>query len=295
MKLKKHCQKPFKILQMDGGGIMGTMFLVFLDELEKKLGRKCSEIFDCFIGTSTGGIAGAMLAAGCPSGDVLDLYKTKGKKIFKKRFLGFLNPTSWFSGQYDRKYIDGLCDKLMNQKMSRLKKQFIVTAVNMHDTKSTHFIKSFKAKYRNKKTGEMVKRTYSAPTYFGYYKDSEGLWSDGGVGVQTCTLMESYIEALRQGYDNQYWILSLGTGYTDLKNPKAGKFLGAQIADFIPIAREQSINSQVRYAIEMNLNFNRVNVKINQKHAKMDAVKYIPCYIDYGKQMVINHLKDIAE
>lgn len=48
-------KNTFKILQLDGGGIKGIIFLTFLFEIEKRLSIKICDLFDMFIGTSTGG------------------------------------------------------------------------------------------------------------------------------------------------------------------------------------------------------------------------------------------------
>jgi hypothetical protein len=138
----------------------------------------------------------------------------------------------------------------------------------------------------------MVKRTFSAPTYFGYYKDEDGKWSDGGVGVQTCTLEEAYIETLRQDI-RDYWILSCGCGYTGLNN--CGDFIISQIADYLPIAREQSIQSQINRCNELGINFDRVDIKISKKHEPMDKAKFMLAYKMYGIQMININMNKIIE
>jgi hypothetical protein len=275
--------KKFKILQMDGGGLMGVIFLTYLVELEKKLNMSICDFFDMFIGTSTGGIAAGGFACGYTAKEILDFYKIYGRKIFNKRLFGFLNPGSWWTGKYKRKYVDTLVEKMMNKKMGELQKIFICTGVNMKDNQNTHFFKSYKEKYKEQYVYEFIKRTYSAPTFFGYYEDKYGLWADGGVGVHNCTLLESYIETLRLN-KKDYYILSCGTGNPGLDYD--GKFILNQIKDFIPIARTQAINSQINNAIELGINFDRVNVKISHKHDKMDAWRYIPKFENYGKKMI---------
>jgi len=39
---------------LDGGGIRGILQLMLLAELEARVGKKCSEIFNFFAGTSIG-------------------------------------------------------------------------------------------------------------------------------------------------------------------------------------------------------------------------------------------------
>lgn len=212
------------------------------------------------------------------------MYIDKGKDIFDKRFLGILNPASWWTGKYKRKFIDDLCDKMFNKKMGELEKIFICTAVNMKDDQYTHFFKSYKEKYKDYTVSSLVKRTFSAPIYFGYYKDNDGLWADGGVGVHNCTLLEAYIETIRKEKGLDYYILSCGTGNTMLKYD--GRFIFSQIKDFTPIARTQAIMSQISIGKELGIKFDRVDIVIEDKYDEMDKVKYIDKYIEYGKELV---------
>ena len=46
----------YRILSLDGGGIRGLIQIEVLSELERLTGRRIREMFDCIIGTSTGGI-----------------------------------------------------------------------------------------------------------------------------------------------------------------------------------------------------------------------------------------------
>jgi hypothetical protein len=279
--------KRFKILQLDGGGLLGIMFLTFLVELENKINKKISNIFDMFIGTSTGGIAGALFAKGMSSKEVLDFYLKHGKKIFDRKYFWILR-----GSKYNRKYIDKLVDKLLPMRMAELDKIFICTGVNMKDNQYTHFFKSYKDKYQNKKVSEMIKRTYSAPTYFGYYKDQEGMWSDGGVGVHNCTLLEAYIDSKRIKKYN-YQILSCGCGIPGLNSNSDG--LISQIKDFIPIARRQAIQMQINNGKEIGINFYRVDIKIKSKYDCLDGVKYMKIFQDYGKDMIKEHLNNTVK
>jgi hypothetical protein len=145
--------------------------------------------------------------------------------------------------------------------------------------------------------------TYSAPTYFGYFKDKKdrlvtgnkkgGIWADGGVGVENCTLIQSYIETQRLGNKKDYWILSCGTGYTGLNNIKSG--LLSQIKNFLPIAREQAVQMQVSHCRELKVNFTRVDTIIEKKYDEMDKPEYLDIYIKYGESLTNRILKEILE
>jgi len=53
-----------RILFLDGGGIRGLIQIEILEELEKRTGRKVTELFDWIVGTSTGGIVALALVYG---------------------------------------------------------------------------------------------------------------------------------------------------------------------------------------------------------------------------------------
>ena len=65
---RPHVDKPkYRILSVDGGGILGLCALSFLEILERDTGKPCKELFNMLTGTSTGGIIAIGLAAGLPA------------------------------------------------------------------------------------------------------------------------------------------------------------------------------------------------------------------------------------
>jgi predicted acylesterase/phospholipase RssA len=73
---------PLRALCLDGGGYLGLATASFLAECERHFGRSCSDAFDLFSGTSTGGLIALALAAGKSAADVVQLYKTLGERVF---------------------------------------------------------------------------------------------------------------------------------------------------------------------------------------------------------------------
>ena len=92
-----------KILTLDGGGIRGILPCAILAELEKRLNKPVSQVFDLMAGTSTGGIIACGLNLPDPgrpgqpkfsAATFGQLYEKDGAKIFKKRGGMFSGVTS---------------------------------------------------------------------------------------------------------------------------------------------------------------------------------------------------------
>ena len=80
----------FRLLSIDGGGIRGLLPAIVLAEVEKRTGKRISELFDVVAGTSTGGILALALTVqqdGRPkysAAELIDLYKDNGQEMFSK-------------------------------------------------------------------------------------------------------------------------------------------------------------------------------------------------------------------
>ena len=70
--------RPFRILSLDGGGIMGAFAASALATFERATGRRVVEHFDLLTGTSTGGIIAIALAMGSPATDICGFYESQG-------------------------------------------------------------------------------------------------------------------------------------------------------------------------------------------------------------------------
>jgi len=86
---------PFRVLSLDGGGMRGIYTAAFLDRLVTYFARSRREValdlgkgFDLVTGTSTGAVVACALAVGKPLGDVVELYREYGDKIFPHRIKG---------------------------------------------------------------------------------------------------------------------------------------------------------------------------------------------------------------
>lgn len=80
--------KPFRVLCLDGGGMRGVYQAAYLNRFASRVagsGKASIDVglcFDLIVGTSTGGIVAAALAAGSPLKEVEELYSIHGPQIF---------------------------------------------------------------------------------------------------------------------------------------------------------------------------------------------------------------------
>lgn len=222
-----------KILSVDGGGIRGLIPAVFLAQLESRLGRPISEVFDLMAGTSTGGIIVLGLNAPDENGkpkyqakQLITLYEKYGADIFQRniykkvRGLGNLLTEKYDVGGLEKVLNDYFGDTMLSQSI----KPILITAYDI-ERRAAFFFKTRHAMDPNEDEGDFLFRdiarsTSAAPTYFSPYKlpstDPQiGYYPfvDGGVFANT-PAMCAYVEAIKTfGKDIDGCVLvSVGTG-----------------------------------------------------------------------------------
>lgn len=297
-----------KILQIDGGGIRGIIPAYVLTTIENKMNKPIHEIFDLITGTSTGAILGGCLAVGCKAQDVLSTYVGSGKHLFHKRSL--LNPRNWFRETYDRQPFLKMLDSFVGRKyMSDCLTKLIITAFGCCAQK-TQFIKSTnKDDYSTPIATAIAWSALSAVKYFGpikapnysweqrkpdmeYYHKMGEVFQDGGQGINNCTLGYDIFEILANNWEEDVFILSLGTGtyYKDHSyKEESHQGIISQIIDFFPQARDEATNNFIDGTLFIskrrpNFKFCRIDVGIPKRMNKLDTVKYIPDLVKYGME-----------
>src|SRR5262245_15807132 len=84
--------RPLRVLSLDGGGMRGTYAATYLACIARGFAerRRVGELdvgaaFDLIVGTSVGGIVACALAAGVPLGEVIELFRVHGPRIFPRK------------------------------------------------------------------------------------------------------------------------------------------------------------------------------------------------------------------
>ncbi|MDF5716596.1 MAG: patatin-like phospholipase family protein [Rhizonema sp. NSF051] len=121
----KNPRETYRILSLDGGGIRGLITAVWLDRLEKELGKPIKDHFNLIAGTSTGSILACGISLGIPASQLVNIYKHRGEEIFPqldslRRTIKFIKhlPTQGLDQQL---YCDQGLKKVLQEEFQRAK------------------------------------------------------------------------------------------------------------------------------------------------------------------------------
>lgn len=280
-----------RVLVIDGGGVKGFAPAAAMTMIEKRTGRKISEMFDLIVGTSVGAILGATASTGMYTmAQIFMQMQNIVPKMFAHRVLPSFP-------KYSRKpFIDFWGKTYGSPVMSDCRTKFLCTAVNVVDGK-THYFKSWETKDGRLPLLNPVLYSFAAPVYFGAIDANPSVWIDGGTGGENCPLEVAVIESLRQKWlgAGRIHILSLGTGSASgvvpYEEAREFKWLRQALYFMQPseggLARRQSIANAVEMAVEVSdivneYTFQRVDTTIPKKMDILDGVRYIHDYTTAG-------------
>lgn len=206
-----------KILSIDGGGIRGIIPAIILAEIEKRTGKKISDMFDLIAGTSSGGLIAAMIASQNhkPADLIVELYEKRGHEIFSRDICEFIFS---FASLSDHKFSSTgitkvLTDVFGEETIDSVEKDLLITAYDINN-REPYFFKSWRPDFNGIPLVTICKATSAAPTYFEPVDTSiqgkDRTFIDGGVFVNN-PAVSAYVEAIRI-YGPDVYMLSLGTG-----------------------------------------------------------------------------------
>lgn len=214
--------KPFRILSIDGGGIVGLLPALVLAEIEDRFleGQPIGPYFDLIAGTSTGGIIALALGQGKRARDISKLYLERGERIFPPgnalaRMLRGLR--QWVLYAYDRDALEReLRREFGSQRFGDSRIPLCIPAFEGHYGEPYIFKTPHHPDYKLDQHETMVDvalSTAAAPTYFVGLNRNGHTFADGGIWANN-PIMIGLVDALTC-FDiqrRQVLILSLGCG-----------------------------------------------------------------------------------
>jgi patatin-like phospholipase/acyl hydrolase len=159
-----------KILSIDGGGMHGVVPLAVCIAIEKRMGKKLKDIFDLFVGTSTGSLISAAAlrgivkdengnskSLGISAENILKIYFERAEDIFGEGARNRLNikiPILNVS-KYPEYKAEGL-KKVVNEvlggggvtRMGKAEKRLSISAYDVK-SREPHFFRSWQEEYKD--------------------------------------------------------------------------------------------------------------------------------------------------
>lgn len=221
--------RPYRILSLDGGGIRGAISAVWLDAIERRLGSPLRNHVDLIAGTSTGGLLACGVSMGKSPREILDLYRTRGHRIFPGRPERLWSRMGRFftEGPSAPKYSASGLESELRDVFGGVRfgelgiKPTLVTAYNLLTREATVF-KNTHDRFAGLPVWEICRATSAAPTYFPAHimriDDATVPLVDGGVVANNptaCAIAEALRiqrEADSHADASRLVVASLGTG-----------------------------------------------------------------------------------
>ena len=225
--------KPFRILSIQGGGVRGIIPSMILVKLEQITGRHATELFDLFIGTSTGAMICSVLNTPAPQDenelengqtpwkysakDLLDVYIKEGAITFessmwrKMTTINGLYGPMYHTKNRDERFKAWIGDLRLKDTLTDI----ILTSYDMCK-QAPVFFKTRKAKYKEDDDYlliDCIKAATAAPTIWPPHPIGKGLYIDALYGKNPALF--AVTEATKHyGVPlNKIKLLSLGTGF----------------------------------------------------------------------------------
>lgn len=220
----------YRVLALDGGGIRGIIPAQVLEEIEGRMERPISQLFDLVAGTSTGGILALGLTTpdqnGNPrytAGDMCNLYLNEGPTIFPH---SMFQEVKTLHGLTDARYPAEPIERILANYFgaTMLSEALTEVVIPSYDLSAPGPF-FFKREYAKNETENwdvpmalVARATSAAPTYFdpavlpSAERPRDHALVDGGTFANNPTL-SGYVDALRLKEEiPRIAVVSVGTG-----------------------------------------------------------------------------------
>lgn len=222
-------KKPRRlILSIDGGGVRGSMAAQFLYELEKSINKNLYDIFDVYVGTSTGAfIISSIAHMKMSAREIVDkIYSVENaKRIMNKSLIDKIMGLVQTSPKYDGKGKREVINEIVKYKQFHDTDKHVIIPIYDITERKPIFFKSWHHNIIS--LLDVLDTTSAAPGYFPSVEYSPTKFGiDGGI-CSNFPALSAYIETLKL-YDTgaDIRILSIGTGYSE------GVSLGKETQDW---------------------------------------------------------------
>lgn len=314
----------YKILTIDGGGVLGTFPASFLATVETSLQRSVDDTsirlvdyFDLVVGTSTGGIIALGLGLGFSCSEVLKFYQQYGPNIFcesglRSSFRNFpfvkkLVADLWRE-KYDQKALKQALEQTFGTKrLGNSRVRLVIPSMNpdrgvVQMFKTAHNIR-FERDYLQTAVSVAL-ATSAAPSYFPAYVSERGVpYIDGGMCANN-PIAVAVIEAIAvlDWPRDQLQVLSLGCTSTPLdsaagssQRKKLGELYWAeQLVNVVMAGQSTTALGQAELLIGKN-NITRINPTMPPGRFALDSVNEIQKLVGLGDNIAREALPDLRK
>lgn len=270
--VKKRQQKKRYILSIDGGGIRTIASIVFLKELEARLGVPIAEKFDFFIGTSAGAISCLGLSVNkMPAADLMNIWS-------KENLVKTMTNSSWETNlgimQINPKYTNEgkrevLTEFFSNKKLGEAYKPVAVTSYDIEKR-----LPVLLTSYNDPEVSvvDAGDATSAAPVYYPTAQVGDRFLIDGGI-VANHPALHGYVEAKKLYPDNELVVLSVGTGLNkrSLKGEDSKKWglIGWMRHDLFGLMVESSMDHELAEEL-IGEDYLRINSPLRRVNRRLD-------------------------
>lgn len=314
-----------KILSIDGGALAGVIPLAVCIAIEERTGKQLKDIFDLFVGTSTGAlITGAALRGiirdrtdpddvererpslgfGIKASDILQIYYDRADYIFGRNainpgrvHLPILNVNKYpkYNPQKLLTVFRDVFGAGALTKLSKSDKKIVMTAYNVSDRRPELF-RSWTGKYKELEYVDAVTATSTVPLSHDMHEIDGELFVDGGIFADNPAMYALNEAFSLYGQDEEIILVSLGTGISS-----TDRGLGAPPEDeiqwwlknifkiFLDGQEQVTDESLKRLSDKLsNLKYFRFNVDINNRDSTNPDKELLESYHHAMKNLLIN-------
>ncbi|MBI4184945.1 MAG: patatin-like phospholipase family protein [Proteobacteria bacterium] len=318
----------YKILAVDGGGIRGIIPATITEFIERETGRSASQLFDMFIGTSTGAILTAGLVTPTERGgrvvrrygarEIMRIYRNLGSQVFQDADLAtVLEPLEKPNPLKAKKMIESIqrlheplhsvrnLERLLGEQygditMKDVLKRLLLTT---YDLQSRSPLVFDSAEHKNRKVAKVVAASAAAPAFFAPVRMPRAggqryLLTDGGVCLSNPAL-HACIVAMSEGVRKEDMVVvSIGTGHAqspgvgdDIENWGPWQWmLRMGLLDVMFDAMADAADQQL--ALLLGANYHRLQVALPPEDVHLDdgSAAYVDRLHNYTQAFINDDL-----